>query len=202
MHPPGFFFRPILVGFLPCLLLAMALAAAPVAAFRLPATGLVQCYDDTGVIDCPAQGEAYSGQDGNYRKGAALNYVADDEVVSDTATGFVWQKIPRTEAATWQEAVDYCNGLVLAGTSGWRLPSMQELMSLILWGQSASPHISPAFSDGNGQYWSDTVWSADSRADDATAVAWYLNYSMAMAYTTGKTSSRHVRCVRGAGLRP
>jgi hypothetical protein len=201
MHPPGFFYRPFAARLLLLFLLAVAVAAPPAAAFRLPATGIVKCYDDSSVIDCPAQGEAYYGQDGNSRKGAPLLYVADDEAVTDTATGLVWQKVHKTDAATWQEAVDHCLGLSLAGFGDWRLPTMQELFSLVAWNKDISPYINAAFTSTSG-YWPSMYWSADSRADDPTGTAWYIDFKMPSAYSTSKTSSRDVRCVRGAGLNP
>ena len=49
---------------LSCLLILMMLAI--VHSFPVPDTGQTKCYNDSGEIPCPAEGQALYGQDGNY----------------------------------------------------------------------------------------------------------------------------------------
>jgi len=57
---------------------------------------------------------------------------AGSGTVMDTKTGLTWQaQVPSTKA-TWPNAYEYCQSLSLGGlSSGWRLPSVEELLTLI-----------------------------------------------------------------------
>jgi hypothetical protein len=60
-------------------------------------------------------------------------------LVQDSLTGLVWQQDGSgtgcsgsgTLTCTWAEAQAYCAGLTLGGLSGWRLPTVKELSSLV-----------------------------------------------------------------------
>ena len=53
--------------------------------------------------------------------------------VEDYDTGLVWQDNYDSKTITrdWQGAKDYCQGLTLAGSSNWRLPTIKELQSIV-----------------------------------------------------------------------
>jgi hypothetical protein len=52
--------------------------------------------------------------------------------VLDRETGLVWQQNPTaSEPFTWAQAVDFCRRLPIGGRYGWRLPSLEELMTLV-----------------------------------------------------------------------
>ena len=51
--------------------------------------------------------------------------------VLDRETGLVWQKSPENIALLWANARDRCHGLSLGNRKGWRLPTIEELMSLV-----------------------------------------------------------------------
>ncbi|MBN2807980.1 MAG: DUF1566 domain-containing protein [Deltaproteobacteria bacterium] len=55
-----------------------------------------------------------------------------DGTVSDTETGLMWQQ-GESDSKYWTaiQASSYCNGLGLAGYSDWRLPTHEELSSLV-----------------------------------------------------------------------
>ena len=57
----------------------------------------------------------------------ALNY---DGTVTDLGTSLRWQ-IGTGGSLPWSNAGEYCNALVLAGFSDWRLPTVQELLTLV-----------------------------------------------------------------------
>ena len=43
-----------------------------------------------------------------------------------------WQDPPAPNEMTWQDARDYCIGLVFDGHSDWRLPSIEDLRTLVI----------------------------------------------------------------------
>lgn len=51
-------------------------------------------------------------------------------VCCDSATGLEWQETPTDGIMVWNTAKTYCQDLILDG-SGWRLPNISELRSLI-----------------------------------------------------------------------
>ena len=55
-----------------------------------------------------------------------------DEVITDSASGLMWQKdYTVKDSSVWKEALSYCENLVYAGYSDWRLPNKNELASLV-----------------------------------------------------------------------
>ena len=50
----------------------------------------------------------------------------------DSSSKLIWSKKAGSEM-TWQDAVDHCNSYSEGGLSGWRLPDIDELRTLLLW---------------------------------------------------------------------
>ena len=49
---------------------------------------------------------------------------------TDTSTGLMWAKMDNGSDVDWKQATAYCSNLQLAGYSGWRLPTIQELQGI------------------------------------------------------------------------
>jgi hypothetical protein len=49
----------------------------------------------------------------------------------DRKTSLLWQQEPSMKKMIWEEAMEYASGLRTAGYSDWRLPSIQEIKTLL-----------------------------------------------------------------------
>ena len=52
------------------------------------------------------------------------------EVVWDKETGLVWERSPSTTQRAWDPAIVYSFTTAIGGRLGWRLPAIEELLSL------------------------------------------------------------------------
>ena len=80
----------------------------------------------------------------------------NNAAVLDRETGLVWEKVPSTVNTDWLGASVYCVSRNLGGRRGWRLPTVQDLASLL---DPTQSH--PALPSGHpftGQF--DIFWSA------------------------------------------
>ena len=66
------------------------------------------------------------------------HFTAATDSVKDEVTGLVWERAVPATLYLWADAVPYCQGLSLPGFStGWRLPSVKELASIVDSGRRA-----------------------------------------------------------------
>lgn len=91
-------------------------------------TAQAQCYDNDAEIPC---GTGFSGQDAQYNGNAPRYQDNGDGTVSDLVTGLMWQQSPGPKM-TYAQALTSLDSFYLAGYSDWRLPTIKELYSLIL----------------------------------------------------------------------
>jgi len=119
-----------------------------------------------------------------------------DGTVTDLVTALMWQQEDDDVARTWQNALMYCENLVLppGGYSDWRLPDVKELRSIVD-STRRDPSSDPAIFVGTefSVYWSSTTRSY---APYDGTTAWSVNFSTGGVGNGAKTSPAHVRCVR------
>jgi hypothetical protein len=122
----------------------------------------------------------------------------DDGTVTDKVSGLMWQKVSPDNKMTWEKALEYCENLIFANYTDWRLPTEKELRSLV-----DSTRYDPAI---NTMYFPDAFssfyWSSTSVAAQ-TNCAWAVDFDQGNSiYTydtfesTRKSGSYYVRAVR------
>ena len=159
-------------------------------------TGQTTCYDAGGTeIPC-----TNTGQDGDILAGVAWpepRFTGDGDCVIDNLTGLMWPRNGNLigEDDTWANAIAYANSLSLCGYDDWRLPSRDEIRSLI----NAEESDTAAWLNGEGftNVQSDSYWSSTTRAS-YTAGAWTI-HMLGFVGSNGKSYKDYVWPVR-AGL--
>lgn len=134
---------------------------------------------------------------------------AFDQVVGDITTGF--SRDNRLEVVRddiyklmWQDgdlppfrmyydkAVQYCENLNFAGFDDWRLPTVNELLS-ITDDTRFKTAINLAFK--NAELYSNSCWSSTKEADNPSYV-WYVEFDYGMEFQSDVSNRHFVRCVR------
>lgn len=104
----------------------------PENAYRIVDTGQSGNYSSTAAIPTPPEDGAYYGQDGQYTGNQPAYADNGDGTVSDQVTGLTWSKAVDPEKVTLAEALRIADTLTLGGYTDWRVPTIKELYSLIL----------------------------------------------------------------------
>jgi len=121
-----------------------------------------------------------------------------NEAVLDRETGLVWEKSPTSEEFSWGEAQEYCNSLTKGNRSGWRVPTVQELATLV---DGSIPPPGPTLPSGHPflnvtskrAYWSANIANTDA------GKAWYVGFYIpgAVTHTKKDRTDLKIWCVRG-----
>jgi hypothetical protein len=118
-------------------------------------------------------------------------------MVNDCVTGLVWQQTVPLSACqssalcSSEAAKSYCDGLVLGGSRGWRLPTEEELFSIYETSEVPPMLDSSTFPDTPTDYgfWtSTTVITADGLPG-----TWIGTFGA--MFTVSVQDTYHVRCV-------
>jgi hypothetical protein len=123
----------------------------------------------------------------------------NNKAVLDRETGLIWEKSPSTSVFKWEHAQSHCNKLKTGGRLGWRLPTLQELASLVDTTQ-ANPALPAGHPFTNVQLF--FYWSATSLANDRSA-AWEVVFDDGSLTSDDKRLESNFWCVRGGqGVNP
>ena len=182
-----------------------------VGAFMIPDTGVTKCYDSNGnQIVCPQAGEPFYGQDAHYGPGAMSFTNNGNGTVTDNNTGLMWEVkgaadgIPDSlnpndadNTYAWadaQGAIDELNAMNYAGHSDWRLPTPDELGTILDLSKQAPEHAIDKIFFTNcqpGNYWTSATYAGD------LTMAWVFNFQTASDDFLDKANNFFVRAVRG-----
>ena len=118
------------------------------------------------------------------------------DLVMDTANGLLWQRAGSPYPLDWQtarESVATLNREGFADRTDWRLPTMAELLALVLPPARGRALCQPPLFDPR-QKW---LWSADTKSFQA---AWHINLELGYAGWADRSSRLYLRAVCGPVL--
>lgn len=169
-------------------------------------------------VDCPAWTTCCSNQScdgtripvGDGTSTGQFVVSGDALTVTDSITGLLWERAGSDErkgctgtndvsgdACTWSEAVSYCGSLNLGGLTGWRLPTVMELTTIVDYTRS-DPCIDPTVFPNTSimMFWTSSSYSGGDQSWKPV-----LGIYFDAGYTTAASTQRipdrgGVRCVR------
>ena len=121
------------------------------------------------------------------------NPVGISSVTVDNRTGLMWVTNPNDNVSTgtyiWANAIPICENLNYAGYSDWRLPTLEEAMSLMEPARNEDGlYINPVFD--SRQRW---IWTSDRYGASS---AWVVLFSIGYCCNDGFKINFYVRAVR------
>lgn len=121
--------------------LTTPIALPAITGYPIVDTYQMKFYDNESEISKPKEGDPFYGQDANY-SGNQPSYTDNaDGTITDNVTGLMWQKSPDTngdgrldakDKKTYKQAVEGAANFRLNGYTDWRLPTIKEQYSLIV----------------------------------------------------------------------
>jgi hypothetical protein len=122
----------------------------------------------------------------------------DSKTVSDSKTGLVWQREVPSITKTWADARTWCrnNSSNLPGT-GWRLPSVKEITTIVD-SSVSNPAIDVAAFPNTPSvwFWTSTPWAGSSSVGGGGPAAWVVNFPNGQAASGLVGGYYRFRCVR------
>jgi hypothetical protein len=122
-------------------------------------------------------------------------YSIADAIVLDTKTTLSWQRTVPTAIFSWPDAKAYCASLGQGASpeqTGWRLPTVKELQTLVDRSQASAPSIDPSAFPGTPPafFWSSTLLAG------SPSYAWSVNFASGGTGNLDEAETSYVRCVR------
>ena len=110
---------------------------------------------------------------GSFRNRYEQAQIRGIDVIIDHTTDLMWLKAENEERLDWREAEAFAsrmNDATLAGFSDWRIPTVEELMSLMASGKKDDKYIDPVFKKALL-----STWTIDTK-EDTPAGAWFVDF--------------------------
>ena len=122
-------------------------------------------------------------------------------MVQDNVTGLVWEVKTddgglrdKDNTYTWDEASNYCETLELGGHTDWRLPSREELRSIV---DYSIPYPGPTVDVGYFPNTVSSLYRSSTTSASSGDLAWIVYFDDGYDHYNDKSDSRYVRAVRG-----
>lgn len=149
-----------------------------------------------------AQSQAWFKQFPNGKSRFKILKQFEKQAAVDKETGLVWQLAPRTTQYRWDSANIVCRAARIGNRFGWRLPTVEELASLVDSSQAnpALPPNHPFSNFQNALYWTSSTYTLN---PDSTAVSqyayvvWFNSSGGVTGIRKSTTSNIYTLCVRG-----
>ena len=123
----------------------------------------------------------------------ASRYLTSTDTVDDLVTGLRWQR-NATSSMLWNQGSTYCNSLTIDG-GGWRVPKMEELMSLVDVRATGSVVLDQTAFPGTA---ADAYWSSEHVA--TSSAVWGIGFALgakgAPVMGASNSGTARVRCVK------
>lgn len=107
-------------------------------------TGTKVFYSNNSVISSPVEGNSYYGQDATYNGNQPSYTNNGDGTITDNVTGLMWEQ-HMGEKITFENAFTKATNSTLGNHSDWRVPTIKELYSLILFTGSVKGEVAIEF---------------------------------------------------------
>ena len=134
------------------------------------------------VVQCVRGNETY-----------ATNNFTDnnDQTISDSATGLMWEKNDSQTAMDWDDAISQCENSTTANYSDWHLPNAKELQSIVDYTRSPDTTNSAAIN---------SVFNATSFNNEAGDTDWGTYWSSTTHKNSGGSGNSAVYVAFGRAL--
>jgi hypothetical protein len=140
----------------------------------------------------PATGAAPAG-----RFTAAPGTGSNNGTVYDNKTKLTWQQTVTSPTYTWVNAKSYCAGVGSSlGGTGWRLPTVKELQSILDYSLNSTPMFPSPFNGSSQliQFWTLTVKQGSSPTNPT--YAYYIDSWLGGVELSDASNTYAARCVR------
>ena len=115
------------------------------------------------------------------------------EAVRDKSTGLVWERSPALEMSDWEMAQRRCSSSHAGGSTDWRVPTVQELATLV---EPSSIEVKLPSDHPFANVEASIYWSSTERRGNR-AYASFVSFSSGKSATLEKYMPSFVWCVRG-----
>jgi hypothetical protein len=122
-------------------------------------------------------------------------YVVDGDAVKDGRTGLVWtRQNVGGKRLTWSDAKAACTAARTGDCDDWRLPTVQELLTLVDYSRTNPAIDTSAFECDPEWYWTSAP------AASSSACAWIVDFDGGCSSWARQDYEYHVRAVRSGQL--